>query len=102
MFAYETEESLDALLDKYEEARQELLQYNAAHQNDIPLAKNQMSLYAAVTGIRWDFSGTQIAGDIHVPAKQRIVRFEFDPATDHFTVANALWDKIDEAFDSDL
>ncbi|KAF4317886.1 hypothetical protein BBO99_00006486 [Phytophthora kernoviae] len=94
-------ESLDALLIKYEEARQELVQYNTAHQNDIPLAKNQMSLYAAVTGIRWNFSGSQIAGDIHVPAKQRIVRFEFDPATDHFTAANALWDKIDEAFDDD-
>ncbi|POM59695.1 hypothetical protein PHPALM_31534 [Phytophthora palmivora] len=58
-----------------------------------------MSLYASVTGIRWDFSGTQIAGDIHVPANQRIVPFEIDPATDHFTAANALWNKIDEAFD---
>jgi hypothetical protein len=37
--------------------------------------------------------------DIHVPAKQRIARFEVDPATDHFAAANALWDKIDEAFD---
>ncbi|KAG7384784.1 hypothetical protein PHYPSEUDO_002237 [Phytophthora pseudosyringae] len=94
-----SKESLDVLLDKYEDARQELLQYNAAHQNDIPVAKNQMSLYASVTGIRWDFSGTHIAGDIHVPAKQRIVRFEIDQAADHFTAANALWDKIDEAFD---
>ncbi|KAG6963741.1 hypothetical protein JG688_00008017 [Phytophthora aleatoria] len=94
-----SKESLDVLLDKYEEARQELLQYNAEHQNDIPAAKSQMSLYASVTGIRWDFSGSQIAGDIHVPAKQRIARFEMDPATEHFTAANALWDKIDEAFD---
>ncbi|KUF79238.1 hypothetical protein AM587_10005346 [Phytophthora nicotianae] len=91
--------SLEVLLDKYEVARQELLQYNAEHQSEIPVAKNQMSLYASVTGIRWDFSGSQIAGDIHVPAKQRIVRFQIDPATDHFTAANALWDKIDEAFD---
>ncbi|KAG2777475.1 hypothetical protein Pcac1_g12094 [Phytophthora cactorum] len=94
-----SKESLDVLLDKYEEARQELLQYNAEHQNDIPAAKSQMSLYASVTGIRWDFSGSQIAGDIHVPAKQRIARFEMDPATEYFTAANALWDKIDEAFD---
>ncbi|KAG1708861.1 hypothetical protein DVH05_022495 [Phytophthora capsici] len=94
-----SKESLDVLLDKYEEARQELLQYNAAHQDEIPAAKNQMSLYASVTGIRWDFSGAQIAGDIHVPAKQRIVRFEIDPATDAFKAANAFWDKIDEAFD---
>jgi hypothetical protein len=34
-----SKESLDVLLDKYEEARQELLQYNAAHQNDVPVAK---------------------------------------------------------------
>ncbi|KAE9042164.1 hypothetical protein PF002_g16016 [Phytophthora fragariae] len=91
-------ESLDVLLDKYEEARQELLQYNAAHQNDIPLAKNKMALYASVTGIRWDFSEPKIAGDIHVPAKQRIARFEINPASD-FAVANALWSNIDEAFD---
>ncbi|KAF4040739.1 hypothetical protein GN244_ATG07090 [Phytophthora infestans] len=94
-----SKESLAVLLDKYEEARRELLQYNAEHQNDIPVAKNQMSLYASVTGIRWDFSSSQIAGDIHVPAKQRIARFEIDPATDHFTAANALWGRIDEAFD---
>ncbi|ETL49183.1 hypothetical protein, variant 2 [Phytophthora nicotianae CJ01A1] len=94
-----SKESLEVLLDKYEVARQELLQYNAEHQSEIPVAKNQMSLYASVTGIRWDFSGSQIAGDIHVPAKQRIVRFQIDPATEHFTAANALWDKIDEAFD---
>ncbi|ETM02237.1 hypothetical protein, variant 2 [Phytophthora nicotianae] len=94
-----SKESLEVLLDKYEVARQELLQYNAEHQSEIPVAKNQMSLYASVTGIRWDFSGSQIAGDIHVPAKRRIVRFQIDPATDHFTAANALWDKIDEAFD---
>ncbi|CAH0479051.1 unnamed protein product [Peronospora belbahrii] len=92
-------ESLDMLLNKYEEARQELLQFNAAHQNDVPEAKNQMSLFASVTGIRWDFSDSKVAGDIHVPAKKRIVRFEIDPSTDHFTAANSLWDKIDEAFD---
>uniref|UniRef100_H3HC33 Kinetochore protein Spc24 n=1 Tax=Phytophthora ramorum TaxID=164328 RepID=H3HC33_PHYRM len=91
--------SLDVLLDKYEEKRQELVQYNAAHQNDIPLAKNKMALYASVTGIRWDFSAPKVVGDIHVPAKQRIIPFEMDPAMDHFTAANALWDKIDEAFD---
>ncbi|KAL4141189.1 hypothetical protein PRNP1_014311 [Phytophthora ramorum] len=91
--------SLDVLLDKYEEKRQELVQYNAAHQNDIPLAKNKMALYASVTGIRWDFSAPKVVGDIHVPAKQRIIPFEMDPAMDHFTAANALWDKINEAFD---
>ena len=39
------------------------------------------------------------ATDIHVPAKKRIVQFHIDPAIDHFTAANTLWDKIDEAFD---
>uniref|UniRef100_M4BRF0 Kinetochore protein Spc24 n=1 Tax=Hyaloperonospora arabidopsidis (strain Emoy2) TaxID=559515 RepID=M4BRF0_HYAAE len=83
----------------HDETKQELLQYHADHQNDIPVAKNQMSLYASVTGIRWDFSDLQMAGDIHVPAKKRIVQFHIDPAIDHFTAANTLWDKIDEAFD---
>uniref|UniRef100_A0AAV1T7N6 Kinetochore protein Spc24 n=1 Tax=Peronospora matthiolae TaxID=2874970 RepID=A0AAV1T7N6_9STRA len=92
-------ESLDMLMSRYDETKQELLQYHADHQNDIPVAKNQMSLYASVTGIRWDFSDMQMAGDIHVPAKKQIVRFHIDPAMDHFTAANTLWDKIDEAFD---
>ncbi|DAZ96472.1 TPA: hypothetical protein N0F65_008339 [Lagenidium giganteum] len=92
-------ESLDELLTKYESTRQEVMQYNMEHQNDVPRAKHQMSLYASVTGIKWDFSGTMIAGDIHVPTKQSIVRFEFDPSVARFDAANALWDKIDEAFD---
>lgn len=34
-----------------------------------------------------------------MPSKQTIVRFEVDPAADQFEAANALWDKIDLAFD---
>lgn len=102
----------------------------------LALDRHQMSLYASVTGIKWDFTGASIAGgnvaqyvspvsrsrlpritdssarcpclrliDIIVPAKQLVVRFEIDSALRHFDAANALWDKIDEAFediDSDL
>ena len=34
-----SKESLDVLMNRYEEAKQELLQYYADHQNDIPVAK---------------------------------------------------------------
>lgn len=37
--------------------------------------------------------------EIHVPATQTITHFEIDPDMDHFEAANALWDKIDDAFD---
>lgn len=37
--------------------------------------------------------------EIHVPATQTIAHFEIDPDMDHFEAANALWDKIDDAFD---
>lgn len=37
--------------------------------------------------------------DIIVPAKQLVARFDIDPATRHFDAANALWDRIDEAFE---
>lgn len=37
--------------------------------------------------------------DIIVPAKQLVARFAIDPETEQFDAANALWDKIDEAFD---
>ncbi|GAB9473210.1 hypothetical protein Gpo141_00010366 [Globisporangium polare] len=103
--SYATVDSLEKLLDKYEETRLQVAQYNLQHQHDIPFAKHQMSLYASVTGIKWDFTGASIAGDIIVPAKQLVVRFEIDSALRHFDAANALWDKIDEAFediDSDL
>uniref|UniRef100_K3WLF5 Uncharacterized protein n=1 Tax=Globisporangium ultimum (strain ATCC 200006 / CBS 805.95 / DAOM BR144) TaxID=431595 RepID=K3WLF5_GLOUD len=93
------EQSLEQLLDKYEEIRLQIAQYSVEHQNDIPLAKHQMSLYASVTGIKWDFSSDALAGDIIVPAKQLVARFELDPATEQFDAATALWDKIDAAFE---
>jgi hypothetical protein len=58
-----------------------------------------MSLYAAVTGIKWDFGGEKIGGEIHAPVMKQIVPFEIDPQQDPFVAANALWDAIDEAFD---
>ncbi|TYZ59883.1 hypothetical protein PybrP1_009196 [[Pythium] brassicae (nom. inval.)] len=94
-----SKETLAKLLDKYEETRVQVAQHALQHQNDIPFAKHQMSLYASVTGIKWDFSGATVAGDIIVPAKQLVTRFEIDPATERFAAANALWDQIDDAFE---
>ncbi|KAF1331740.1 hypothetical protein FI667_g4151, partial [Globisporangium splendens] len=103
-------QSLEQLLDKYEETHLQIAQYSVEHQNDIPLAKHQMSLYASVTGIKWDFSSDALVGvldmhvcryhiDVIVPAKQLVARFELDPATEQFDAANALWDRIDAAFE---
>ncbi|GLD96397.1 hypothetical protein PINS_up005080 [Pythium insidiosum] len=95
-----SKESLEQLLDTYESTRQEALKFQMEHRNEVDRAKHFMSLYAAVTGIKWDFSGDSIAGEIHVPSTQNIVPFEIDPAnSNEFETANALWTKIDAAFD---
>lgn len=36
---HSSKQSLDRLMDKYEEARQQLVQFTIEHQNDVPLAK---------------------------------------------------------------
>ncbi|KAJ0402122.1 hypothetical protein ATCC90586_002664 [Pythium insidiosum] len=96
-----SKESLERLLDTYETARQEALKFQLEHRNEIDRAKHFMSLYAAVTGIKWDFSGDSIAGEIHIPRTQEIVPFEIDSTqSNDFETANALWAKIDAAFDA--
>lgn len=43
-----SKEAIDDLLDKYEETRQQALEYTVGHQNDLPLAK-----YAAPHYLLW-------------------------------------------------
>ncbi len=61
-----------------------------------------MSLYASVTGIKWDFTSPHIAGEIHITNSKRIIPFQLEPNTNEFDSANALWEMIDRAFDDDL
>lgn len=142
-----SKESLEKLLDKYEETRLQVAQYNLQHQNDIPFAKwvyiwsapvcwwreadaravrylqtsdelvrvrhgHQVGfqrrecrrrcvlpLYRSTPPHSDSHTACFVRPDIIVPAKQLVVRFEIDPATERFEAANALWDRIDEAFE---
>nr|CCA14017.1 conserved hypothetical protein [Albugo laibachii Nc14] len=88
-----------SLLNKYEEARKEILSYGALHQADIPRAKHQLGLYASITGIKWSLSTPIVGGEIFVPLKQEMHQFEFNVDDDEFDAANAIWDEIDDLFD---
>lgn len=47
-----SKQSLDQLLDKYEEARQKLVEYTLEHQNEVPAAKYVRPIIAAVQTIK--------------------------------------------------
>lgn len=61
-----------------------------------------MSLFASITGIRWDFTGEQVAGEIHAQNTRCIVPFQVDTLANQFDAVNAIWDKIDQAFEDAL
>ncbi|TMW57120.1 hypothetical protein Poli38472_003045 [Pythium oligandrum] len=94
-----SKENLDQLLEQYELTRQQVVQYELEQRQEVDRAKHFMSLYAAVTGIKWDFrGGDALAGEIHVPHTKQIVPFEVPSSVNAFATTNQLWDKIDEAF----
>uniref|UniRef100_A0A7S4N5F9 Kinetochore protein Spc24 n=1 Tax=Odontella aurita TaxID=265563 RepID=A0A7S4N5F9_9STRA len=59
--------------------------------------KYQISLYANISGIKWDYDeGEILKGEVNVPSKNQTRRFCIDPLDyDEFDVANALWDLMD-------
>uniref|UniRef100_A0A7S1Y058 Kinetochore protein Spc24 n=1 Tax=Grammatophora oceanica TaxID=210454 RepID=A0A7S1Y058_9STRA len=86
-------ESKQYLEQEHEEV--ELVQHK--HMQQVPRLKEQISLYARTTGIKWDYdSDPFLEGTMAVPEQKRFVKFNIDP-TEHtlFAVANYLWDKME-------
>ena len=63
---------------------------------DVPHVKHSISLYANVSGIRWDYESPAIEGVISLEGKEEdSATFKLDPKinSEYFT-ANYLWDLI--------
>lgn len=73
----------------------ELAQLDRKRGEDIPRLKHAISLYANITGIKWDYGGQAgvLAGTISLPNREEIQQFTIDPnVTPMFDATNQLWD----------
>ncbi|OQS01348.1 hypothetical protein ACHHYP_01195 [Achlya hypogyna] len=92
-----TQMHIEELISEYEQAQRRYLEECATREKDIPRLRQIMSVYANLTGIKWDFSSERIAGCIHNPGLKLLSNFELNPTDSPFDTANALWDIIDKA-----
>jgi seryl-tRNA synthetase len=65
--------------------------------DEVPRLKQQISMHAAATGIKWDYDRTDVlAGEVSIPSKKVLKRFCIDlDEKSNFEVANKVWDIID-------
>ena len=65
---------------------------------EIPRLKHAISLYANITGIKWQYGGKDgvLAGTISLPNREEVHQFAIDPeVTPMFNATNMLWDIMD-------
>uniref|UniRef100_A0A7S1YQV0 Kinetochore protein Spc24 n=1 Tax=Ditylum brightwellii TaxID=49249 RepID=A0A7S1YQV0_9STRA len=69
----------------------------AAKIKEVPRMKKQLSLYAAMTNIKWHYEKENVmAGEVAVLSQGICRRFEIDPMEhSEFDVANAVWSLMD-------
>lgn len=79
------------------EQREEIDAVEMERMQQVPKIKNQISLYAKTTGIRWDYHrDSMLAGEVAIPSLGVVSRFAIDPREyDNFTIANYLWSAMD-------
>lgn len=49
-----------------------------------------MSLYASVTGIKWDFSGATVAGGAYVCVAECVLPYANQQASSHFVLSSSI------------
>jgi len=66
--------------------------------NEVPRLKQQLSLHATGTLIKWDYQRTDaLAGELSIPSKKVLKRFSIDlNQVSSFEAANKIWDLMDE------
>ena len=94
--AAESSETKDSIYEAQQVCRQEMEQIDlveAERMQHVPKLKEQISLFATTTGIRWDYEqDTVLAGQMAIPSHQGYCRFSIDPKTlSKFEIANYLW-----------
>ena len=65
------------------------------HADNVPRVQHSISLYATISGIRWDYSKDEtIAGVVNTDFEVR--EFELDPKTmTRYEITESLWEMID-------
>jgi predicted nuclease with TOPRIM domain len=82
------------------EASQEIEGFDSVElerQDEVPRLKQQISLHATGTGIKWDFHRTDaLVGEVSIPSRKVLKRFCVE-LNDHssFEIANKVWDIMD-------
>ena len=68
-------------------------QVEAERKRQVPRLKQQISLYATTTGIKWDYDQEHLlVGEVAVPSIGGIRKFSIDPREcNEFMIANQLW-----------
>mmetsp|Transcript_11866 Transcript_11866/g.15524 ORF Transcript_11866/g.15524 Transcript_11866/m.15524 type:complete len:207 (-) Transcript_11866:158-778(-) len=86
-----------AQMEREQEELTEMERQNAAkHMEEIPRLKHEISLYAHVTHLKWDYNSDKLSGVIAAPDSEEVRHFEFDPSQmSKFEIANRIWDAID-------
>mmetsp|Transcript_14701 Transcript_14701/g.20782 ORF Transcript_14701/g.20782 Transcript_14701/m.20782 type:complete len:251 (-) Transcript_14701:51-803(-) len=100
-------ESLQDMDTLEREMKERIIQYNmeaseqvesidqveSERKQQVPRLKQQISLYAATTGIKWDYDQEHLlVGEVAVPSVGSIRKFSIDPREcSDFMIANQLW-----------
>jgi hypothetical protein len=88
---------MDRIYEAQQICQQELEEIDmveAERMKHVPKLKEQISLYATTTGIKWDYDQEEevLAGQIAMPSLESMCRFSIDPKMHtKFEVANYLW-----------
>ena len=73
----------------------ELARAKAQHAASMPRVAHSISLYATISGIRWDYSRENLVAGV-VSTQREVREFEFDPeSASRFDITQSLWDMID-------
>lgn len=83
--------------DMASEVVNELEEVEVRHLRKLPKLKNEFSLHALLTNIKWDFNNTnQLAGEVSIPNKAIHQRFCLDKnELSEFDISNKLWKMIE-------
>ncbi|KDO25830.1 hypothetical protein SPRG_08774 [Saprolegnia parasitica CBS 223.65] len=92
-----TEAHIEELILQYEQAQRRYMDECATREKDVPRLRQNMAVYASITGIKWDFSSDRIAGCIHIPERKLLSNFDLSPTQPPYEMANALWNIIETA-----
>lgn len=94
--AAESSATKDQIYEALQICQQEMEQMDeveAERMRHVPKLKEQISLMATTTGIKWDYEQEEVlAGHIAIPSIQGYCRFSIDPKMHtKFEIANYLW-----------